>query len=171
MRVTSVESTELFVGSAEHPRQVVTAEIGHTAGRTVRLTAEGPGVRADRETLATVADDGTLRVQIPVNCDLPPGERTHVTVTAEDTEDPDQRASLTGGLLVADPGWTMFMVSHFHYDPVWWNTQAAYTETWDITDDPATSGLPARTFDSRGQSGMSLVRAHIDLARRGPAYT
>ena len=22
------------------------------------------------------------------------------------------------------------MISHFHYDPVWWNTQAAYTETW-----------------------------------------
>ena len=28
-----------------------------------------------------------------------------------------------------------------------------------------------RTFDSRGQSGMSLVRAHCDLARRDPAYT
>lgn len=171
MRVTSVESTELFVGSAEHPRQVVTAEIGHTAGRTVRLTADGPGVRSDGENLATVGDDGTLRAEIPVLCDLPPGERTHVTVTAEDSEDPEQRASLTGALLVAEPGWTMFMVSHFHYDPVWWNTQAAYTETWDVADDPGTSGLPARTFDSRGQSGMSLVRAHIDLARRDPAYT
>ncbi|ELP62303.1 NEW3 domain-containing protein [Streptomyces turgidiscabies] len=172
MRVTSVESTELFVGSAEHPRQVVIAEIGQaTAGRTVRLTADGPGVRADGETLATVGDDGTLRAEIPVVCDLPPGERTHITVTAEETEDPGRRASLTGSLLVAEPGWTMFMVSHFHYDPVWWNTQAAYTETWDVADDPATSGLPARTFDSRGQSGMSLVRAHIDLARRDPAYT
>ncbi|MGW1712413.1 glycoside hydrolase family 38 N-terminal domain-containing protein [Streptomyces sp. NPDC002156] len=171
MRVTSVESTELFVGSAEHPRQVVTAEIGHTAGRTVRLTADGPGVRSDGEIRSTVGDDGTLRAEIPVLCDLPPGERTHVTVTAEDTEDPEQQASLTGALLVAEPGWTMFMVSHFHYDPVWWNTQAAYTETWDVADDPATSGLPARTFDSRGQSGMSLVRAHIDLARRDPAYT
>ena len=171
MRVTSVESTELFVGSAEHPRQVVTAEIGHTAGRTVRLTADGPGVRSDGETLATVGDDGTLRAEIPLVCDLPPGERTHVTVTAEDTDDPAEHASLTGSLLIAEPGWTMFMVSHFHYDPVWWNTQAAYTETWDVADDPATSGLPARTFDSRGQSGMSLVRAHIDLARRDPAYT
>ncbi|WP_105972253.1 glycoside hydrolase family 38 N-terminal domain-containing protein [Streptomyces geranii] len=171
MRVTSVESTELFVGSAEHPRQVVTVEVGHLAGRTVRLTAEGPGVRSEGDIRATVGDDGTLRAELPVLCDLPPGERTHITVTAEDTDDPAQRASLTGALLVAEPGWTMFMVSHFHYDPVWWNTQAAYTETWDVADDPALSGLPARTFDSRGQSGMSLVRAHIDLARRDPAYT
>ena len=36
--------------------------------------------------------------------------------------------------IVAEPGWTMFMVSHFHYDPVWWNTQAAYTSLW--TEDP-----------------------------------
>src|SRR5258708_2457531 len=23
------------------------------------------------------------------------------------------------------------MIPHFHYDPVWWNTQSAYTQTWD----------------------------------------
>ena len=37
-------------------------------------------------------------------------------------------------LTVAEPGWTMHMVSHFHYDPVWWNTQAAYTSVW--SEDP-----------------------------------
>jgi hypothetical protein len=37
---------------------------------------------------------------------------------------------------VAEPGWSMFMVSHFHYDPVWWNTQAAYTETWELSGQP-----------------------------------
>ena len=26
------------------------------------------------------------------------------------------------------------MIAHFHYDPVWWNTQAAYTETWGDAD-------------------------------------
>src|ERR671914_85102 len=40
-----------------------------------------------------------------------------------------------------------------------------------VAVDMAVTGLPARTFDSRGQSGMSLVRAHCDLARRDPAYT
>ncbi|WP_030605684.1 NEW3 domain-containing protein [Streptomyces fulvoviolaceus] len=166
MRVTSVESTELFVGTAEQPYQVVVAEVSHTPGRTVRLTAEGRGVRSVGETLATVGDDGTVRVEIPVT-----GEGDgEITVIAEDA-DGDQLARHTAEFTAAEPGWTMFMVSHFHYDPVWWNTQAAYTETWDVADDPATTGLPARTFDSRGQSGMSLVRAHCDLARRDPAYT
>ncbi|MEU5887314.1 NEW3 domain-containing protein [Streptomyces sp. NPDC047461] len=164
MRVTSVESTELFVGTVEQPYQVVVAEISHVPGRTVRLTAEGPGgLRSVGETLVTIADDGTARAEIPVT-----GEGDEITVVAVDGESSDRH---TAPFTAAEPGWTMFMVSHFHYDPVWWNTQAAYTETWDVADDPATSGLPARTFDSRGQSGMSLVRAHCDLARRDPAYT
>ncbi|MEU0413781.1 NEW3 domain-containing protein [Streptomyces griseorubiginosus] len=160
MRVTSVESTELFVGTPEQPRQVVAAEIEHVPGRSVRVTVEGA---AHGETVATVGESGTVRAEIPVT-----GADGPVRVTATDGE---HTASGTGAFAVAEPGWTMFMVSHFHYDPVWWNTQGAYTETWDVADDPATTGLPARTFDSRGQSGMSLVRAHSDLARRDPAYT
>ncbi|KOG30611.1 glycoside hydrolase family 38 N-terminal domain-containing protein [Streptomyces resistomycificus] len=165
MRVSCVESTELFVGTTERPRQVVAVELSHTPGRTVRLTVEGPGITGETE--ATVPDDGTVRVEIPVLTELAAGERRAITVSAVDG---DRRADHPGEFTAAEPGWTMFMVSHFHYDPVWWNTQAAYTETWDVADDPAATGLPARTFDSRGQSGMSLVRAHCDLARRDPAY-
>ncbi|MGX1563062.1 glycoside hydrolase family 38 N-terminal domain-containing protein [Streptomyces sp. NPDC055506] len=167
MRVTSVESTELFTGTTEQPRQVVAVELSHAPGRTVRLSVEGLGLSGGTET--TVGEDGTVRAEIPVTGeDLVPGDRREITVTATDGTEVTTR---TGAFTAAEPGWTMFMVSHFHYDPVWWNTQGAYTETWDVADDPATSGLPARTFDSRGQSGMSLVRAHCDLARRDPAYT
>ncbi|MFI7405079.1 NEW3 domain-containing protein [Streptomyces sp. NPDC049541] len=169
MRVTSAESTELFVGTTEHPHQVMAVELSHAPGRTARIAVVGPGVSGTA--VVTTGDDGTVRVEIPVTTDLAPGAGTHVTVTAEDAADPTQTGALTVPFTAAEPGWTMFMVSHFHYDPVWWNTQAAYTETWDVADDPASTGLPARTFDSRGQSGMSLVRAHCDLARRDPAYT
>ncbi|MET9906195.1 NEW3 domain-containing protein [Streptomyces sp. NPDC006476] len=167
MRVTAAESTELFVGTAEHPQQVVAVEIEHSPGRTVLLTVEGAGVTGDA--VADAGDDGTVRAEIPVTVDGPvPGDRREVTLTAVDG---GQVARHTFEFTTAEPGWTMFMVSHFHYDPVWWNTQGAYTETWDVADEPAVTGLPARTFDSRGQSGMSLVRAHCDLARRDPAYT
>ncbi|WP_200301020.1 NEW3 domain-containing protein [Streptomyces adelaidensis] len=178
MRVISVESTELFVGTEDQPRQVVAVEVGHEPGRAVRLSVEGEGVRSvgeAGETVVTVGADGTVRAEIPVVSDgLAVGDRREITVTAVDGDgdaDGGQLARQTAEFTVAEPGWTMFMVSHFHYDPVWWNTQAAYTETWDVADDPALTGLPARTFDSRGQSGMSLVRAHCDLARRDPAYT
>ena len=62
--------------------------------------------------------------------------------------------------VVAEPGWTMYMISHFHYDPVWWNTQAAYTSAW--TEDP-----PGRL---RQTNGFELVNAHLEMARREPEY-
>ncbi|MFF1303781.1 NEW3 domain-containing protein [Streptomyces sp. NPDC058307] len=160
MRVTSVESTELFVGTPEQPLQVVSAGIEHLPGRSVRVTVGGRGTG---ESVVTVGEDGTVRAEIPVT-----GAGGPITVTATDG---DHTATAGGEFTVAEPGWTMFMVSHFHYDPVWWNTQAAYTETWDVIDDPASTGLPARPFGYPGDSGMSLVRAHSDLARRDPAYT
>ncbi|MEV7735303.1 NEW3 domain-containing protein [Streptomyces sp. NPDC088921] len=160
MRVTAVESTELFVGTPDRPLQVVAAGIEHLPGRSVHVSVEGRGIG---ETVVTVGENGTVRAEIPVTGDGGP-----ITVTATDG---DESAHGTGEFTVAEPGWTMFMVSHFHYDPVWWNTQGAYTETWDVVDDPAATGLPARPFGYRGDSGMSLVRAHSDLARRDPAYT
>ena len=52
------------------------------------------------------------------------------------------------------------MISHFHYDPVWWNTQAAYTSLW--TEEP-----PGRC---RQTNGFNLVAAHLEMARREPEY-
>ncbi len=45
------------------------------------------------------------------------------------------------------------MVSHFHYDPVWWNTQAAYTSEWDALG--RRQRAPRSDFQ---QSGFDLVR-------------
>ena len=56
------------------------------------------------------------------------------------------------------------MVSHFHYDPVWWNTQAAYTTSWDLLD------FPGSPRGARQLAGFDLVRAHLDLALAEPEY-
>ncbi len=57
------------------------------------------------------------------------------------------------------------MISHFHYDPVWWNTQAAYTTTWN------TAGEAAQASRSAFQhAGFELVRLHLETARREPGY-
>ncbi len=52
------------------------------------------------------------------------------------------------------------MVSHFHYDPVWWNTQGAYTSEW--------ARRPAGA--ARQTNGFELVHAHLEMARREPEY-
>jgi hypothetical protein len=57
----------------------------------------------------------------------------------------------------------MWMVSHFHYDPVWWNTQGQFTE--------ARLSLPdedGKLPDVR--SAFELVGAHLDKARRDADY-
>jgi hypothetical protein len=58
----------------------------------------------------------------------------------------------------------MVMVSHFHYDPVWWNTQASYTTDWDFVG-PDWSTRPAFV-----DNGFALVEAHLKLAVRDPDY-
>ena len=64
---------------------------------------------------------------------------------------------------MAEPGWTMWMVSHFHYDPVWWNTQGQFTEA-RLTLPDEDGKLP----DVR--TAFELVGAHLDKARRDPDY-
>lgn len=144
MRVTSAESTELFVGPPDAPLQVV--RVGYVgASGTEPLTISGEGVSGQA---AMAAGDGVLEVPVAV-------ERAMVG------EKRSARAGEFGfEFTVAEPGWTMYMISHFHYDPVWWNTQAAYTSVWH--EDP-----PGR---AKQNNGFALVAAHLEMARRDPDY-
>ncbi|MGW1177307.1 glycoside hydrolase family 38 N-terminal domain-containing protein [Kitasatospora sp. NPDC002543] len=145
--ITAVESTDLFVGPEDAPRQVLRVRL---EGPAARITVRGPGVRGE----AT----GTGPVDVPLEIDgASPGDELPVTVSAEG-------ATADALLEVAEPGWTMFMVSHFHYDPVWWNTQAAYTSPWELLSADATT----RPLWER--NGFALVDAHLDLALRDPVY-
>jgi alpha-mannosidase len=142
VQVLSAESTELFVGPPEAPLQVV--RVTYTGGGgAVAVTGDGLAGEAHAPEA-----DGVVEVAVRVE-NAVPGDRRSA------------RAGDTGfTFTVAEPGWTMFMISHFHYDPVWWNTQAAYTSVW--TEDP-----PGRC---RQTHGFDLVAAHLEMARREPEY-
>ncbi|WP_454788629.1 glycoside hydrolase family 38 N-terminal domain-containing protein [Mycolicibacterium lutetiense] len=144
MRVLSVETTELFAGPEDAPRQVVRVRYEACASPTpVRVGGDGLSGEA-------IAAPGNGTVEVPVDVERGvPGEvrRARVGETAFD-------------FTVAEPGWTMYLISHFHYDPVWWNTQAAYTSVW--TEDP-----PGQC---RQTNGFDLVHAHLEMARREPEY-
>ncbi|MEV6108675.1 glycoside hydrolase family 38 C-terminal domain-containing protein [Streptomyces sp. NPDC051940] len=147
--ITAVESTDLFTGTEHSPHQVLRVTV--EAPAPVRVTVDGPGVRGE----AT----GTGPVEVPLTlADAPPaGTVLPVTVRAGG-------AAREAEVVVAEPGWTMFMVSHFHYDPVWWNTQGSYTTPWELlTEDGSTR--PPFEWNS-----FALVDAHLDLARRDPDY-
>ncbi|WP_033819623.1 NEW3 domain-containing protein, partial [Kitasatospora sp. MBT63] len=145
--ITAVESTDLFTGPEEAPRQLLRVTLD---GPPTRITVSGPGVEGE----AT----GTGVVEVPLTvADPVPGTGRPITVTAG----PARAEAL---LEPAEPGWTMYLVSHFHYDPVWWNTQAAYTSPWELLSGDATT----RPLWER--NGFALVDTHLDLALRDPVY-
>ncbi|BBY49359.1 alpha-mannosidase [Mycolicibacterium arabiense] len=145
----SAESTDLFVGPEDALRQVVRVHLPPgSAAAAVRI--DGDGLTCDD----VPAQPGTEIVEVAVTVTDPmPGRSREARVVVGD-------ASVPFTFVDAEPGWTMYMISHFHYDPVWWNTQAAYTSTW--TEDP-----PGRC---RQTNGFDLVAAHLDMARREPEY-
>ncbi|MED7951314.1 NEW3 domain-containing protein [Streptomyces sp. BE303] len=162
--ITAVESTDLFVGPEEAPRQLLRVTLD---GPPARIAVTGPGVRGEAS--------GTGLVEVPLEITgAAVGARLAVEVTAfgatpgaagTDAGAGTGGARAEGVVEVAEPGWTMFMVPHFHYDPVWWNTQAAYTSPWELLSADATT----RPLWER--NGFALVDAHLDLALRDPVYT
>ncbi|WP_396936102.1 hypothetical protein, partial [Mycolicibacterium sp.] len=101
MHVTSAETTELFAGSAETPLQLVrVAYTGASPGETVRVTGEGLSGEAAAE-----PGDGVVEVPVAVTGAVPGETRTA------------RAADVAFEFTVAEPGWTMYMISHFHYDP------------------------------------------------------
>jgi alpha-mannosidase len=150
MHVTSAESTDLFTGPADAALQLVRVAY-RLCTRPTRVCVAGPGLETVGEVFATPRGRA---VEVPVRVTAGTvGEHRSARVTAG-------RTTEAFDFVVAEPGWTMYMVSHFHYDPVWWNTQAAYTEVW--TEDP-----PGRC---RQTNSFELVSAHLEMARREAEY-
>ncbi|HEY0641360.1 MAG TPA: glycoside hydrolase family 38 C-terminal domain-containing protein, partial [Pseudonocardiaceae bacterium] len=151
LQVISAESTDLFVGPTDAPLQVV--RVRYTGGdEPVPVRVDGEDLDTPRPPLATPqAGEGVLEVPVVVRRPVV-GQQRKATVTAG-------KVTEEFTFTVGEPGWTMFMISHFHYDPVWWTTQAAYTSTWQAPPGPA-----------RQTHSFDLVKAHLELARREPEY-
>ena len=103
-------------------------------------------------------DEARLEIGVAVDGTPAAGDLLDAEVVVEDGQ---ETRRLPFQLTVEEPGWRMFMISHFHYDPVWWNTQAAYTETW---------GATIQYRAPFQEPGLALVKAHLEMARRDPDY-
>src|SRR5215475_10766623 len=170
MRITEVVSTDLFAGSAVRPLQIVRVTlvndgpgmISDPAGQ-VTVGVHGAGVVTSGPVMVTKLHHGEQRtVEVPVEIAAPaaPGSARRVMAVAQSATGHWQ---VSGQITVAESGWIMWMVSHFHYDPVWWNTQGQFTEARLSLPDEDGS-LP----DVR--SAFELVGAHLDKARRDADY-
>jgi alpha-mannosidase len=167
MRIGEVASTMLFGGVAASPRQIVqvTLAAGTAAGPPgpVTVTIAGPGVSTPEPAVVTGPPPGgeqVAEVGIVVAAPASAGSTRPVTVIAEG---PAGRAQRAAEVTVAEPGWTMWMVSHFHYDPVWWNTQGEFLQSRLLLPGPDGELPEVRT-------AFELVRLHLDEARRDRDY-
>ncbi|MDI6100389.1 glycoside hydrolase family 38 C-terminal domain-containing protein [Actinoplanes sp. NEAU-A12] len=168
MRITAIEGTDLFLGPAAAPRQVVRVTVTATAAtEPLRVRVEGPTVRTpEAATTPALAAGEQQTVEVGVHVAAPAGEGSPHRVTAIlDTADGPVTAD--GEIRAAATGWTMWMVSHFHYDPVWWNTQRGFTELWQQLPDVPKADKLRPPFV---RTAFDLVRAHIDAARHDDDY-
>ncbi|HEX3958941.1 MAG TPA: glycoside hydrolase family 38 C-terminal domain-containing protein [Trebonia sp.] len=168
MRITGVESTGLFTGSAARPLQIIRITLEGTpgdqpGGSPGSLLVAGPGIESQGPFGMEMPPPGESRaaeVGVAVGDQHRPGTQAPVTVVARAD---DARAEHSAMITVAEPGWTMWMVSHFHYDPVWWSTQGQFTEARLVLPDED-GALP----DTR--TAFDLVRLHLEKARRDADY-
>jgi hypothetical protein len=170
MRISGVAGTNLFIGTPSRPFQLVRVRLagdqpGTVAdpGAQVTVRVDGPGLRTASAARVAAPDPGAeLSADVGVEIAAPatPGSTRQALATVTG---PAGRAELPAEITVAEPGWTMWMVSHFHYDPVWWGTQGQFLETRLVTPDEDGT-LPAV------RSAFELVRLHLDAARTDPDY-
>jgi alpha-mannosidase len=168
MRITAIEGTDLFIGTAAAPRQVVRVTVAATTDQgPSRVRVEGASVRTPEATVTTALAAGESRAfEVGVEIAAPAGEGSphRVTAIADTAAGP---VTLDGEIRAAATGWTMWMVSHFHYDPVWWNTQRGFTELWQQLPDVPKSDKLRPPFV---RTAFDLVRAHLDAARHDDDY-
>jgi hypothetical protein len=179
MRIIGVDSTDLFTADAAGPGRAlqvvrVTVEATDAAeeGVTAQLRVMGAGAGTPHPLGIILGKPGESRTgEVSVALTGSPGTELPVTVLAEPAASglaasgpaASGRAELAATVTVAETGWTMWMVSHFHYDPVWWNTQGQFTEARLVLPDED-GVLP----DTR--TAFDLVRLHLEKARRDPDY-
>ncbi len=164
MEIVAAESTNLFIGSEASPRQVVRVILRGTeptaASRLAfasRAPPAGPRSRSRSGRSGRARKRGSRSGSSSTGA-AAAGELLDAEVVVDGEGDPGRRPFQ---FTVVEPGWRMFMIAHFHYDPVWWNTQAAYTETW---------GTAIQYRAPFQEPGLALVKAHLDMARRDPDY-
>ncbi|MBO1335525.1 glycoside hydrolase [Streptomyces sp. VRA16 Mangrove soil] len=188
IQVAGVMTPALFAGPEREPLQVVRVRVRRT--RPVgpfAVSVSGPSVATPRPRFVR-ADTAEAYAGVDAKAELAAAEgesaiesvvevAVRVSGAAPGTllpvralvAAPDGRelCAYAFTLPVAEPGWTVRLVPHFHYDPMWWNTQAAYTALWDT---PPRTGEAEKGWEYTGVPAFTLVPLHLQQARDDPAY-
>ncbi|MFG0317132.1 MAG: glycoside hydrolase family 38 C-terminal domain-containing protein, partial [Planctomycetota bacterium JB042] len=140
---------------------LILAPDGDAPARAVLDVAVPGGVRSG--TAALRGEDGAVGEPIPLvggRALVPaplPDEGTRGAVTLRVFLDDGRTLERDVQFDRPEDGWTMWLVPGFHFDPVWWNTQANYTET-------------GARMDPHVGPGLRLMEEHLAQSERDPDY-
>ena len=160
MRIAGVESTDLFVGTAQRPLQVVRVTLENDAPRRTAATVrvQGPGVRDQgpfRITEMSPGERQTFEIGVEVAAPYQPGSTRRVTMAVESESG---LTSAESGITVAEPG-----VDYFCAGPVWTTpTKPGRPATGLGLLRHVTQSAPGRPWFAIG--GISLARLDEVLA-------
>ncbi len=99
--------------------------------------------------------DATLYIPVPLPVDAPVDVLIRVVEPAGSPKASSSESEFT--VPVPDPEWQMHFIPGFHYDPVWWNTQAHYTET-------------GKYMEKHVGPGLTLVDEYLRMLETDPEY-
>ncbi|HZC25841.1 MAG TPA: glycoside hydrolase, partial [Actinopolymorphaceae bacterium] len=160
--LAAAESTDLFVGTVEVPRQVLRATLSRTSEQPARLTVVGAGVAGEA---MVPAGAGVVTVEVGLTLpDVAPGTALPVTVGVGSTK-------LDTAVVAERPGHTLHLVSHFRYDPVWWDAGSAFGPPSGWVGEWMGAWAGEDILRPLERNGFALADAHLDLALRDPDYT
>ena len=114
MRITAAEPAMLFTGTASQPLQIMRVTLVPAAAGPVTVRVAGAGVATPQPLRIDAAEGMSQVAEVPVAVAAPhgPGSVLPVTVIAESEHG---RAEQAATFTAAEPGWTVWLVSHFHY--------------------------------------------------------
>ncbi len=143
-----IQNTSLVRGPVEDPSAVLWLQLNRALGEPFsvlvvadekEVTAEFPGNEAGLSALVPVLlsgiKDNRDAIEVRVSETTDGGLISHGTM--HDCSPPDR-------------DWVLHFIPGFHYDPVWWNTQAHYTET-------------GRYMDAHVGPGLTLVGEYLNM--------
>lgn len=118
-----VRATSLWRGPAERPAAVLELELRRPLALPARITVRD----ASESVVATLRPARNTAGEI-VHAALPwPGKADTFRVLVR-AEEADGATAIRASVPRPETGWVLHLVPGFHFDPVWWNTQANYTE-------------------------------------------
>jgi hypothetical protein len=156
-RLVSATSTDLFVHHRSEDLQVVRVTVARPPdAEESSLEIVGDDVRGE---CRIPAGTGVCVLDVPVRTGrTPPGTRLPAVVRIAGGVETEFTVD------VAEVGWTIHLISHFHFDSVWWNTQAGSVTEWAHS---LWSASPQLAFQ---KSAVDVLLAHLRRAQSDPAY-